>query len=67
MEKYSVTNQNTIESFRGLAECGYGDDTIYDQEGNLWIVFRSQGNESPNTYNVKVEGSKYTDVVVCIG
>jgi len=30
-------------------------------------VFRSQGNESPNTYNVKVEGGKYTDVVVCFG
>ncbi len=44
------------EKFRQLAQDGYGDDAVYDQSGQLWIVFRNDG------VCVKSEGGNYTEV-----
>lgn len=50
--------EKTKENFRRLASNGFGDDTVYDQTGALWVVFRLLGF----CVYVRSLGGSYTDV-----
>lgn len=56
-----MLNKANQDNFRKLAENGYGDDSIFDQQGQNWIVFRISSSHS---VMVKVFGASYSDVKV---